>query len=99
MGIQHMEDTIRRNLFKKIFSYPLHCLIADRSDRENDLKLAQHICYVHKNNCQPPSNYVPIDMKLMRRYINKCKAQTPGIPEELTDYIVGAYCEMRKAAR
>merc|ERR1712088_1116855 len=70
-----------------------------KSDQENDLKLAQHICYVHKNNCQPPGNYVPIDMKLMRRYINKCKAQTPGIPEELTDYIVGAYCEMRKAAR
>merc|ERR1712088_1260672 len=79
--------------------FDLLWLIADRSDRENDLKLAQHICYVHKNNCQPPSNYVPIDMKLMRRYINKCKAQTPGIPEELTDYIVGAYCEMRKAAR
>ena len=79
--------------------FDLLWLIADRSDRENDLKLAQHICYVHKNNCQPPSNYGPIDMKLMRRYINKCKAQTPGIPEELTDYIVGAYCEMRKAAR
>merc|ERR1711884_648372 len=79
--------------------FDLLWLIADRSDRENDLKLAQHICYVHKNNCQPPSNYVPIDMKLMRRYVNKCKAQTPGIPEELTDYIVGAYCEMRKAAR
>merc|ERR1711994_944119 len=30
---------------------------------------------------------------------NKCKKQTPGIPEELTDYIVGAYCEMRKDAR
>merc|ERR1719242_2929748 len=79
--------------------FDLLWLIADRSDRENDLKLAQHICYVHKNNCQPPSNYVPIDMKLMRRYINKCKKQTPGIPEELTDYIVGAYCEMRKDAR
>ena len=79
--------------------FDLLWLIADRPDRDNDLKLAQHITYVHKNNCQPPSNYHPIDMKLMRRYIALCKKQTPGIPEELTDYIVGAYCEMRKAAR
>ena len=40
-----------------------------------------------------------IDMKLMRRYIALCKKQNPIVPEELTDYIVGAYCEMRKAAR
>ena len=70
-----------------------------RSDRDNDLRIAQHICYVHKNNSQPPSEYNPIDMKLMRRYIALCKKQNPIVPEELTDYIVGAYCEMRKAAR
>ena len=38
-------------------------------------------------------------MRLMRRYIALCKKRNPIIPEELTDYIVGAYCEMRKAAR
>ncbi|QQP49207.1 DNA replication licensing factor MCM7 [Caligus rogercresseyi] len=38
-------------------------------------------------------------MKLMRRYIAKCKQSNPVIPEELTDYVVGAYCEMRKEAR
>jgi len=38
-------------------------------------------------------------MRLMRRYIALCKKRSPIIPEELTDYIVGAYCEMRKAAR
>ena len=74
-------------------------LIADKPDRDNDLRIAQHICFVHKNNSQPPSEYNPIDMKLMRRYIAKCKKQNPMVPEELTDYIVGAYCEMRKAAR
>merc|ERR1711962_693554 len=79
--------------------FDLLWLIADRSDRDNDLRIAQHICYVHKNNSQPPSEYNPIDMKLMRRYIALCKKQNPIVPEELTDYIVGAYCEMRKAAR
>merc|ERR1719242_304127 len=79
--------------------FDLLWLIADRSDRDNDLRIAQHICYVHKNNSQPPSEYNPIDMKLMRRYIALFKKQNPIVPEELTDYIVGAYCEMRKAAR
>ena len=35
--------------------FDLLWLIADRPDRENDLRLAQHITYVHKNNTQPPS--------------------------------------------
>lgn len=79
--------------------FDLLWLIADRPDRENDLRLAQHITYVHTHNQQPPSQHQPLDMKLMRRYIALCKKQNPIVPEELTDYIVGAYCEMRKAAR
>merc|ERR1719291_1045839 len=35
----------------------------------------------------------------MRRYIALCRKQMPVIPPGLTDYIVGAYCEMRKEAR
>ncbi|XP_059099226.1 DNA replication licensing factor mcm7-like [Tigriopus californicus] len=79
--------------------FDLLWLITDKVDRENDLRLAKHITYVHKNNAQPPSQYEHLDMKLMRRYIALCKKQNPVIPEELTDYIVGAYCEMRKDAR
>merc|ERR1712088_928277 len=79
--------------------FDLLWLIADRPDRENDLRLANHITYVHTHNQQPPAQTQPLDMKLMRRYIALCKKQNPIVPEELTDYIVGAYCEMRKAAR
>jgi len=79
--------------------FDLLWLIADKSDRENDLRLAHHICYVHRHNQQPPTQTKPLDMKLMRRYIALCKKQNPIVPEDLTDYIVGAYCEMRKAAR
>merc|ERR1711981_225180 len=60
--------------------FDLLWLIADKSDREMDLRLAHHITYVHTHNQQPPAQTTPLDMKLMRRYINKCKAQTPGIP-------------------
>merc|ERR1712012_1400257 len=79
--------------------FDLLWLIADKPDRENDLRLANHITYVHTHNQQPPAQTQPLDMKLMRRYIVLCKKQNPIVPEELTDYIVGAYCEMRKAAR
>ena len=52
-------------------------------------RLAQHITYVHQHNVQPPMQFVPLDMKLMRRYIAQCKRKEPVIPESLTDYITG----------
>ncbi|ESN91580.1 hypothetical protein HELRODRAFT_96289 [Helobdella robusta] len=63
------------------------------------LRLAQHITYVHQHNVQPPTQFEPLDMKLMRRYIMLCKRKNPIIPESLTDYITGCYIEMRKEAR
>lgn len=74
-------------------------LIQDKADRENDLRLAQHITYVHQHNIQPPTQFTPLDMKLMRRYIALCKKKQPTVPENLADYITGAYVEMRKEAR
>jgi len=79
--------------------FDLLWLIQDRPDRENDLRLAQHITYVHQHCTQPPTQFKPLDMKLMRRYIALCKNKQPTIPENLTDYIVSAYVEMRKEAR
>lgn len=34
-----------------------------------------------------------------RRYVALCKEKQPVIPENLTDYIVSSYVEMRKDAR
>ncbi|CAL4189203.1 unnamed protein product [Meganyctiphanes norvegica] len=79
--------------------FDLLWLIRDRPDREDDLRLAQHITYVHQHSTQPPTQFKPLDMKLMRRYIALCKNKQPTIPENLTDYIVSAYVEMRKEAR
>ncbi|XP_063223755.1 DNA replication licensing factor Mcm7 [Bacillus rossius redtenbacheri] len=79
--------------------FDLLWLIQDKPDRDNDLRLAQHITYVHQHCKQPPMTFQPIDMKVIRRYIALCKKKEPSIPEELTDYIVSAYVEMRKEAR
>jgi DNA replication licensing factor MCM7 len=79
--------------------FDLLWLIADKADREQDLRLARHITYVHQHNTNPPQQHTPLDMKLMRRYIAMCQKQVPLIPKELRDYIVGCYCELRKESR
>jgi len=79
--------------------FDLLWLIQDKPDAEADLRLAQHITYVHQHCRQPPTHFTPIDMKVMRRYISLCKKKNPAVPEALADYITAAYVEMRKEAR
>lgn len=79
--------------------FDLLWLIQDRADRDNDLKLAQHITYVHQHGQQPPTEIETLTMSLMRKYIQMCKSKDPYIPEELTDYVVDTYVEMRREAR
>ncbi|KAK7601726.1 hypothetical protein V9T40_009167 [Parthenolecanium corni] len=79
--------------------FDLLWLIQDKPDKDNDLKLAQHITYVHQHSKQPPMDFTPLDMSLMRRYIKLCKQKVPVIPQELTEYIVKCYVELRIDAR
>ncbi|XP_077589755.1 DNA replication licensing factor MCM7 [Stigmatopora nigra] len=79
--------------------FDLLWLIQDKPDADADLRLAQHITYVHQHCRQPPTHFTPIDMKLMRRYIGACKKKQPMVPVTLADYITAAYVEMRKEAR
>ncbi|KAJ8389254.1 hypothetical protein AAFF_G00121190 [Aldrovandia affinis] len=79
--------------------FDLLWLIQDRPDPDADLRLAQHITYVHQHCRQPPTHFTPIDMKLLRRYVSLCQRRQPVIPESLADYITAAYVEMRKEAR
>ena len=46
--------------------FDLLWLIRDKCDSENDLRLAQHVTYVHQHSVQPPAQHEPLDMKLMR---------------------------------
>ena len=46
--------------------FDLLWLLRDMPDRVHDLRLAQHITYVHQHNKHPPRQFEPIDMKLMR---------------------------------
>jgi len=101
-GKYNPKKTIEQNIqlpAALLSRFDLLWLIQDKPDRDSDLRLAQHITYVHQHNVQPPTNFTPLDMKLMRRYIALCKTKQPSVPDSLTDHIVSVYVEMRKEAR
>ncbi|XP_033226827.1 DNA replication licensing factor Mcm7 [Belonocnema kinseyi] len=79
--------------------FDLLWLIQDRANRDNDHKLAEHITYVHRHCAQPPTEVVAMDMNLMRKYIAMCKKNEPTVPEDLSDFIVESYVEMRRDSR
>ncbi|KAF0302451.1 DNA replication licensing factor mcm7 [Amphibalanus amphitrite] len=79
--------------------FDLLWLLMDKADQENDLRLAKHITYVHQNCVQPPSQFDPLSMRLIRRYVALCRRKQPTVPEALAEYLVGAYVELRREAR
>ncbi|KAI6660441.1 DNA replication licensing factor MCM7 [Oopsacas minuta] len=79
--------------------FDLLWLIRDKCDAENDMRLAQHITYVHMHGVHPQTNITPIDVNLMARYLNNCRKHRPVVPTSLNEYITGAYVELRKDAR
>ena len=74
-------------------------MIQDKADRENDLKLAQHIGYVHQHNKNPPLQFEPIPLNLMRKYLNAARSVKPIVPDELSETLTMAYVTLREEAR
>ena len=73
--------------------------LLDIPDREHDLRLAQHVTYVHKHREHPPTDHAPLSISTMRRYLELCRDKNPTVPAGLTEFIVNAYVELRKEAR
>jgi DNA replication licensing factor MCM7 len=79
--------------------FDLLWLIQDKADRENDLKLANHIAYVHQFNKNPPLQFDPIPVKLMRKYLNAARSMQPRLPTDLTEHLTNAYVTIREDSR
>lgn len=79
--------------------FDLLWLLQDVPERENDLRLAQHVTYVHQHREHPPTDHDPLSIKTMRRFLELCRAKQPLVPASLTEFIVNAYVELRKDAR
>ncbi|KAL3457372.1 MCM2/3/5 family-domain-containing protein [Aspergillus heterothallicus] len=73
-------------------------LILDTPSRESDEELASHVAYVHMHNKHPESEdagimFTPHEV---RQYIAKARSYRPVVPSRVSDYMVGAYVQMRK---
>ncbi|ODQ66728.1 MCM-domain-containing protein [Nadsonia fulvescens var. elongata DSM 6958] len=71
-------------------------LILDQPTRDDDERLAAHVAYVHMHNRHPTMDFEPLDIPTIRQYISLAREYRPVVPKEVSDYIVGAYVQMRQ---
>ncbi|KAJ8097837.1 MCM2/3/5 family-domain-containing protein [Lipomyces tetrasporus] len=71
-------------------------LILDTPERDSDERLASHVAYVHMHSKHPEMDFEPLDPSMIREYISRAREKRPVVPKEVSDYIVGAYVQMRQ---
>ena len=73
-------------------------LILDTPSRDADEELANHVTYVHMHNKHPETedSSVIFTPHEVRQYIAKARTYRPVVPSTISDYMVGAYVQMRK---
>jgi len=77
--------------------FDLLFLLLDRPNVQDDLRLANHITYVHQHNDFPPiTTGEPINKNLLRQYIAEARRYNPYVSKELTETIIGMYVNMRE---
>ena len=60
-------------------------LIRDKPDSENDLRLAQHVTYVHQHSVQPPTQFEPFNSQVIR-LVCSCES-CPIFPPEQSELV------------
>lgn len=78
--------------------FDLLFLLLDKSDEENDKRLAYHVASVHKHLEAPKTEEQKhnVTQETMRAFISYAQAFDPDIPHDLHNYIVAKYVEKRK---
>ncbi|KAJ1344193.1 hypothetical protein BSLG_001333 [Batrachochytrium salamandrivorans] len=97
-----MKPTDNINLPAALLSrFDLLFLLLDKPSIDDDLRLAQHVTFVHRALVHPPreDQMVPIELPLLRYYVSLARKVDPVVPAEVGDYLVNAYVNMRSKAR
>ena len=76
--------------------FDLIFLLLDKSDEEQDRRLAEHITYVHRECSHPDLEFEPYKPEFLRAYISMARRNEPYVPPELASKIVNEYVELRK---
>ncbi|KAI8592590.1 MCM2/3/5 family-domain-containing protein [Geranomyces variabilis] len=76
-------------------------LMLDNASVADDLRLAQHVAYVHMHLAHPQleGNFEAVDTAAIRRFISVARQHEPSVPKEVGDYIVNAYVHLRSRAK
>jgi DNA replication licensing factor MCM7 len=71
-------------------------LILDKPDRDEDLRLARHVTWVHMHDTHPELEFEPLEPDMIRQYIAQAKQHHPVVPHDVGEYLVGTYVKMRQ---
>jgi DNA replication licensing factor MCM7 len=71
-------------------------LILDTPSRDADEELARHVTHVHIHNSHPEAEGVIFTPQEVRQYVARARTFRPVVPQEVSDYMVGAYVRMRQ---
>ncbi|KND00472.1 DNA replication licensing factor MCM7 [Spizellomyces punctatus DAOM BR117] len=76
-------------------------LMLDTPTVADDLRLAQHVAFVHMHLHHPrlDGDFEAVDTSVIRHYIAKARKFDPIVPKEVGDYIVNAYVHLRSRAK
>jgi DNA replication licensing factor MCM7 len=75
-------------------------LILDQPSRDADEELARHVTHVHIHSRHPDTEsgtvFSPAEV---RQWVARARSYRPTVPQEVNDYLVGAYVRMRQQAK
>uniref|UniRef100_A0A060T1E7 DNA replication licensing factor MCM7 n=1 Tax=Blastobotrys adeninivorans TaxID=409370 RepID=A0A060T1E7_BLAAD len=71
-------------------------LLVDKTDRQQDERLANHVAYVHMHSRHPEMDFEPLDPAVMRQYIALARTYRPTVPKDVSEYVVASYVQMRQ---
>ncbi|CAG8687711.1 15561_t:CDS:2 [Acaulospora morrowiae] len=92
-----MSPTHNINLPAALMSrFDILFLILDTHNNDLDEAMASHVAYVHQHGKHPDIGIDVLDASTIRHYIAEARTKRPVIPQELKEYIVGSYVDLRR---
>ncbi|CDH56297.1 dna replication licensing factor [Lichtheimia corymbifera JMRC:FSU:9682] len=71
-------------------------LILDKPSDDLDRLLAEHVTYVHTHNKHPELDFEVLEPHMIRHYVAAARQKRPVVTREVSEYITGAYVQMRR---
>ena len=74
-------------------------LILDTPTRDDDERLAQHVCHVHMHESAPELDFDVVSPLILRHYVAQARQRRPTVPRAVSEYIVSAYVQLRASSK